>query len=61
VGKVWKGKIGIKINTCLDDVLMPADFVNITEAVVQTIFASLMIIAEDKGYFDFSLMTQNHQ
>ena len=63
--KFRTAKGGIKIHTCLDEVLMLPDLVNITEASVhdkrghpQTVFAPGTIIVEDKGYFDFSLMMQ---
>lgn len=62
--KFRTAKGGIKIHTTFDESLMLPELVNITEAkkhdrhgIPRAIFAPSTIIIEDKGYFDFSLMS----
>lgn len=60
--KFRTAKGGLKIHTCLDEMKMIPQMINITEAkvhdrrgVTDFIFEKGTIIVEDRGYFDFSL------
>ena len=60
--KYRTAKGGLKIHTCIDEMTMLPEIVNITEAkvsdrkgVLDFVFDKGTIIVEDRGYFDFAL------